>query len=72
MDAVLFFGVDAYLSDSENSGEKGVVSKENIVEVYFAGLGVIYEVAVGIIDPIKEEASQVHGYEVEVHAFHAM
>lgn len=57
MDAILFFGVDTNLCDSQESSKQGMVGKEYIVEVDFAGLRVINKVAIGVVDSIKQEAS---------------
>lgn len=48
-----------------------MVSEENIIEVDFASLILVDEVTIRIVDGVESKAGQVHGYEIEVHAFDA-
>lgn len=68
MDSVLFLGVDADLGDGEDCGEEGVIGEEDVVEVNLACLLVVDEIPIGVVDAVEQEAGEVHGYEVEVHA----
>ena len=69
MDSIFFFGINANLGDCQEGGKHGMIGEEDIVEIDFSGLGIIDEVAVSVVDTIEQEAGEVHGNEIEVHAF---
>jgi hypothetical protein len=71
MHTILFFGIDTDLRDGEEGGKEGMVCEEDIIEIDFSGLGVIDKVAIGVVDTVEQEASEVHGYEIKVHALNA-
>lgn len=68
MQPVGSFGVYGNLENADKRGEEGVVGEDDIVEVHMSGLIAIDEVAVSIVQGVEDEAGQVHGNEVEVHA----
>jgi hypothetical protein len=70
MHSVTFFGVDTYLGDCDCSGEECMVGEEDIVEIDFASLLVVDEVAVCVVDAVEQEAGEIHGDEIKVHALY--
>lgn len=69
MNTILFFGVDADLSDGQESGKHGMIGEEDVIKINFSCLGIIDEVSVSVVDTVEQEAGEVHGNEIEVHAF---
>ena len=70
MDSIVFFRINENLGDCQECGKHGMICKENIVEINFSGLGVIDKVAVSVVDTVEQEAGEVHGNEIEVHALY--
>lgn len=70
MDLVALFGENHYLGEGEQSGDDGMVTEQQIVEVDLASLVFADEVAVAVVDGVEGEAGQVHGNEIEIHAFY--
>lgn len=59
------------LAHTDEGRNESMISEENVIKVDLACLVWINEVAIGVVDGVEEEASQVHGNEIEVHAFDA-
>lgn len=57
MNPVLLLGVNTDLGDCKQCGKQGVISKEYIVKVDFASLGVVNKVPISIVDAVEQEAS---------------
>lgn len=68
MYSIILFGVDTDLRDGNSSCEKGVVCKEDIIKIDFACLFIADKIPVGVIDTVEQEACEIHGHEIEVHA----
>lgn len=71
MHSIIFFGVNTNLGNGKDCGEHGMVCEEDVIEIDFPCLSVVNEVTVGIVDTVEQEASEVHGDKIEVHAFDA-
>ena len=48
-----------------------MIGEEEVIEVDLARLVIIDEVSVGAVDGVEGESGEIHGYEIEVHAFDA-
>lgn len=71
MDFILFLREEDHLREGEQRGCECVIGEQQVVEVDLSGLVLVDEVAVGAVDGVEGEACEVHGHEVEVHAFDA-
>jgi hypothetical protein len=68
---VVFAGQEEGLQDGEEGGEDGVVGEEQVLQFYLAGGCSAAEVAVGIVESVEDEAGEIEGHEIKVHAFYA-
>lgn len=46
-----------------------MIGKNDIIKIHLPGLITIDEVSVGVVQGVEHKASEVHSYEIEVHAF---
>lgn len=70
MHSVILFWVDTDLCDCNCSGEECMIGEKDIVEVDFACLLVVDEVSIRVIDTVEQEAGEIHGNEIKVHALY--
>jgi hypothetical protein len=49
-----------------------VIGEQDIVEIDFASLCLIYEITIGVVDRVESETCKIHGYEIEVHSLNTM
>ena len=71
MDSIVLFRIDTDLGDSQYSSEHGMVGEKDVIKVDFTGLRIIDKVAVSVVNTVKQEAGEIHGYKIKVHAFDA-
>ena len=69
---ILTKGEAACLQQAHHCGSEGIVGEEEVIDVYLSSLVSVHKVAVGAVEGVEGEPSQVHGYKVEVHAFHTI
>lgn len=69
MDPVLSAWIHCNLGNADQGSEESMIGKDDIVEVDLASLIAIDEIPIGIVQRIEDKTSEVHGHEIEVHAF---
>ena len=69
MNTVVFLGINTDLGDGYSGGKKGMVGKENVIEINLSSLLITDKISISIINSIKQEASKVHGNKIKVHSF---
>lgn len=68
MNYVLVPRVQHDLADTYKGCKQGMVCEEQIVKIYLTSFFRTDKVALRAIDGVEHEASEVHGYEIEVHS----
>lgn len=71
MNPIILFGVDADLRNCHYGRKECMICEEDIIKIDFTCLLVINEISISVIDSIKQEACEIHGNKIEVHALDA-